>query len=316
LDYFKRLILKKYKMKKGIVVIAFSMVCLSGKAQTGIGTTSPNASAKLDVFAIDKGLLPPRVTLTSGSDTTTISNPATGLLVYNTGNNVALQAGYYYWNGSSWATIATALGSSQNSAGDIKSGIQQTDHNGWIKLDGRAKTTLSVSQQARATALGIGANLPDASNAVLMQNGGALGSVSGSNSKTISQANLPNVTFNGTAASAGNHSHSIDPPNTFTTTNGNHNHYFDDSYYAENRGWGSNKFGAASNSDWDNDPYSYGHYTADAGNHSHTVDIAAFNSADSGSHSHTVTVISGGSGIGLDITPRSLSVNTFIYLGY
>lgn len=285
-------------------------------AQTGIGTTTPNASAKLDVFATDKGLLPPRVTLTSGSDTTTISSPATGLLIYNTGNNVALQAGYYYWNGSSWATIATALGSSQNSAGDIKSGIQTTDHNGWIKLDGRAKSSLSASQQARATALGIGVDLPNASNAVLMQNGTTLGSVSGSNNKTIALANLPNVTFNGTAATAGNHSHSIDPPNTSTTTNGNHNHYFDDYFYAENRGLNYRLFGAGSGTDWDNDPYSYGHYTSDSGNHNHTVDIAAFNSADSGSHSHTVTVSSGGSGTGLDITPRSLSVNTFIYLGF
>jgi hypothetical protein len=298
--------------KRYLLIILLGFV---GTAQTGIGTTTPDASAKLDVSATNKGLLPPRVTLTSGSDTTTIANPATGLLVYNTGNNVALQAGYYYWNGTSWATIATALGSSQNSAGDIKSGIQTTDHNGWVKLDGRPKSSLSASQQARATALGIGTNLPDASNAVLMQNGTTLGSVSGSNSKTIALANLPNVTFNGTAATAGNHSHSIDPPNTSTTTNGNHNHYFDDSFYAENRGWNNRLFGAGAGTDWDNDPYSYGHYTGDAGNHSHTVDIAAFNSADSGSHSHTVSVPSGGSGTGLDITPKSLSVNTFIYLG-
>lgn len=80
-------------------------------AQTGIGTTTPEASAKLDVSATNKGFLPPRVTLTSGTDNTTITNPATGLLVYNTGNNVGLVAGYYYWNGTSWATIATAQGS-------------------------------------------------------------------------------------------------------------------------------------------------------------------------------------------------------------
>lgn len=35
-----------------------------------------------------------------------------------------------------------------------------------------------------------------------------------------------------------------------------------------------------------------------------------------GTHTHTVTVSSGGSGIALDITPKSLSVNTFIYLGF
>lgn len=76
-------------------------------AQTGIGTTTPNASAKLDVFATNKGFLPPRVTLTSVTDATTIASPAEGLLVYNLGS-VGLQAGYYYWNGANWATIATA----------------------------------------------------------------------------------------------------------------------------------------------------------------------------------------------------------------
>ena len=80
-------------------------------SQTGIGTTTPNASAKLDVYSDNKGFLPPRVTLTSTTDNTTIANPATGLLVYNTGNNAGLAAGYYFWNGGTWATIATAGGS-------------------------------------------------------------------------------------------------------------------------------------------------------------------------------------------------------------
>jgi hypothetical protein len=77
--------------------------------------------------------------------------------------------------------------------GDIKTGIQSADHYGWVKLDGRVKSTLTATQQAQATALGIGANLPNATNAVLTQNGTALGSVSGSNTKTISQNQLPNV---------------------------------------------------------------------------------------------------------------------------
>ena len=89
----------------------FFLISLSTIAQTGIGTTTPNASAKLDVYATNKGFLPPRVTLTSGTDNTTIPSPATGLLVYNTGINAGLVAGYYYWNGTSWATIATASGS-------------------------------------------------------------------------------------------------------------------------------------------------------------------------------------------------------------
>jgi hypothetical protein len=95
-------------MKK---VLFFFLISVHLYAQTGIGTTTPEASAKLDVTSSNKGFLPPRVTLTSCTDNTTIPNPATGLLVYNTGNNVGLVAGYYYWNGSGWATIATATGS-------------------------------------------------------------------------------------------------------------------------------------------------------------------------------------------------------------
>lgn len=83
-------------------------------AQTGIGTSSPESSAKLDVSATNKGFLPPRVTLTLSTDNSTIPNPATGLLVYNTGNNAGLASGYYFWNGSSWAIIANSTGSGVN----------------------------------------------------------------------------------------------------------------------------------------------------------------------------------------------------------
>lgn len=296
-------------MRQGIVLIVFCMVFLNGNAQTGIGTATPNASAKLDVFATDKGLLPPRVTLTSGSDTTTISSPATGLLIYNTGNNVALQAGYYYWNGSSWATIATALGSSQNSAGDIKSGIQQTDHNGWIKLDGRPKSSLSASQQARATALGIGANLPDASNTYLSQNGGAMGAVSGSNSVVLSQANLPNVNFTGTSGNNGNHAHNVDPPLTYTNNAGNHYHQMPFNNDDYNGGGGGNQSLEDDGGSW-----SY-RTTTWAGDHNHYVDIPNFTSGSVGDHNHSLSVSSGGSGAAITVAPKTLSVTMFIYLG-
>ena len=53
-------------------------------AQTGIGTTTPHASAKLDVSATNKGFLPPRIALLSITDVATIASPATGLIIYNT----------------------------------------------------------------------------------------------------------------------------------------------------------------------------------------------------------------------------------------
>ncbi|WP_395769027.1 hypothetical protein [Aquirufa sp.] len=102
-------------MKK---VLLFFLLFVSQAAfgQTGIGTTTPNASAKLDVSATDRGFLPPRVTLTAAnafSPITGTSSAAAGLLVYNTAtagtapNNVI--PGYYYWNGSIWIQISGGL---------------------------------------------------------------------------------------------------------------------------------------------------------------------------------------------------------------
>jgi hypothetical protein len=98
--------LSMYSMKRYILFIVGLLSSMQVIAQTGIGTTTPHASAKLDVSANNKGFLPPRVTLTSATDISTIPSPAEGLLVYNLGS-VGLQAGYYFWNGANWTTIAT-----------------------------------------------------------------------------------------------------------------------------------------------------------------------------------------------------------------
>jgi hypothetical protein len=96
--------------------LTFLFISLVATAQTGIGTTTPNASAKLEVMATDKGFLPPRVALTASNVFSPIvgtSANATGLLVYNTNsagsapNNVV--PGYYYWNGSAWIQISGGL---------------------------------------------------------------------------------------------------------------------------------------------------------------------------------------------------------------
>ncbi len=45
--------------------------------------------------------------------------------------------------------------------GETKTDYKTTDHNGWVQLDGRAISTLTTSQQAQATSLGFGTNLPN-----------------------------------------------------------------------------------------------------------------------------------------------------------
>ncbi|WP_396159597.1 hypothetical protein [Flavobacterium sp.] len=100
-------------MKKGIGVLIFGLAFFTGNAQTGIGTTTPSPSAKLEVASSNQGFLPPRIALTATNAASPVTSPATGLLVYNTAttgtppNNVA--PGYYYWNGSAWVAVLSTI---------------------------------------------------------------------------------------------------------------------------------------------------------------------------------------------------------------
>ena len=131
-------------MKKVLVFLFFVQVAI---AQTGIGTTTPHASAKLEIAANDKGFLPPRIVLTSATDGTTIPSPATGLLIYNTAtagsapNNVV--PGYYYWNGTSWIQIANGLiiDSSKSSSFTLAA----TDNNKIFFINAVSTVTVTVS---------------------------------------------------------------------------------------------------------------------------------------------------------------------------
>ncbi len=78
----------------------------------GIGTTTPDASAALDITASDKGLLIPRVNLLSVTDAVTIPNPAKGLVVFHN-NKLTLDGEGFYINlgtaGSpSWVRLTTS----------------------------------------------------------------------------------------------------------------------------------------------------------------------------------------------------------------
>jgi hypothetical protein len=134
--------------------------------------------------------------------------------------------------------------------------------------DASAKSTLSATQQAQATSLGIGANLPNADNAFLVQNGSALGTVAGSNSVTLAQNQLPNVTYTGQIAEVAHGAAII----------------------ASASGVFSRISGA-----------SYGN--ASGGGSTETFNLS-------------IPLNGGVTQQQINITPKSLSVNTFIYLGY
>ena len=84
-------------LKQCIVILTLSF---TSYAQVGIGTTTPDASAVLELNATNKGFLPPRMTAYP-------SSPAIGLTIYRTDLN-----GYYTWNGTAWTQ--NVFGTSSN----------------------------------------------------------------------------------------------------------------------------------------------------------------------------------------------------------
>jgi hypothetical protein len=106
------------------------------RGQITIGSTAvADPTAALNVVATDKGVLFPRVALTSATDKETIKDPATGkpatgLLVYNLGTNPNFSTqGYLYWNGTEWklfnSTSAEAGRAVLNCAGATMTPSQQ-----------------------------------------------------------------------------------------------------------------------------------------------------------------------------------------------
>jgi hypothetical protein len=91
---------------KSVVMFLFLLFgVLSGNSQNvGINTTgtAPNAAAGLDVDFADKGILVPRVALTSTSSFAPLSAHVAGMVVYNTATTGNVNPGFYYNNGSLW----------------------------------------------------------------------------------------------------------------------------------------------------------------------------------------------------------------------
>ncbi len=119
--------MKKYLFSTALVVFGV----LTNFAQVGIGTTSPNANAALDVTSTSQGMLFPRMTSTQRD---AISNPAKGLTIYNTTlNSIQTNTGtsgtpnWKAWNGIHPSTNGTAVVTwtdcSTASAGTLAAGV-------------------------------------------------------------------------------------------------------------------------------------------------------------------------------------------------
>jgi hypothetical protein len=92
-------------MKKILSILVFvsgvggTIGAFAQDGNVGIGTKSPDNSAVLDIQSPTKGLLIPRMTLEQRN---AIQSPATGLLVFQTGES----AGFFFFNGQKWSPLS------------------------------------------------------------------------------------------------------------------------------------------------------------------------------------------------------------------
>ena len=103
-------------MKKKLFVLLTTFYFMNFYAQVGIGTTNIENGVELQIESTNRGLLIPRVALTS----TLVQAPvgpapiATGVLVYNTSTNgagaTAVSPGFYYWSGTEWISLRSNAG--------------------------------------------------------------------------------------------------------------------------------------------------------------------------------------------------------------
>jgi hypothetical protein len=102
-------------MKRQLFLLACTCLPVIFFGQSvGIGTTSPAASARLDISASDKGVLIPRISLTNQFNLSPVTGgSAEGLLVYNSNEAFTGQGGsgkgFFYWTGNRWQKLVGGL---------------------------------------------------------------------------------------------------------------------------------------------------------------------------------------------------------------
>ncbi|MEO7313381.1 MAG: type VI secretion system tube protein Hcp [Chitinophagaceae bacterium] len=98
-------------MKKLFILIVSLAGNYASRAQTvGIGTTTPDSKAILDIVSTNKGVLLPRI-----NDTANVTNPVEGLIIYNKNTKTP-----YYYDGKKWLSMfGTVTGSASSSTDSI-----------------------------------------------------------------------------------------------------------------------------------------------------------------------------------------------------
>lgn len=132
-----------YIINRIFIVFLFLLIIntISFSQSVGIsatGTAPPNASAGLDVSSANKGVLIPRIALTSTASSSPLASHVAGMLVYNTATDGDVTPGFYYNNGATWVSGFPKA----NAAGDM----MYWDGSAWVSISaGQPGQLLQIS---------------------------------------------------------------------------------------------------------------------------------------------------------------------------
>lgn len=87
------------------LLLVFAVTAISAQENVGIGTVQPHQATILEVSAVDRGVLLPRINLNADTVLAGGANPI-GVLIFNTGEGAIPQKGFYFWTGNNWELLA------------------------------------------------------------------------------------------------------------------------------------------------------------------------------------------------------------------
>ncbi len=162
-------------MKTIEIIFVLIIVCLlnfnlNAQVKVGDNHTTVNPNSLLELESTDKGLLLPRLALTSTTSASPLTAHVLGMFVYNTATagsgNTAVTPGIYFNTGSQWYKVEITMNG--NPVSTIIATASTNTPNGYLYCDGSAvsRTTYATLFASIGTTYGAGDgsttfNLPD-----------------------------------------------------------------------------------------------------------------------------------------------------------
>lgn len=156
-------------MKKILLTAFIAFATLTSTqmtAQQGFGTNNPDKSSAVDIVSTKRGLLIPRIDLTSTTVASPVANPAQSLLVYNKNTAGDVTPGFYYWESNKWvrvmsSNVAKTSGVIDGLTTNVTSAVSTTDPNHTeykVEVDEAALKLESIGGSLNASQITEGAN--------------------------------------------------------------------------------------------------------------------------------------------------------------